>query len=303
MGFRSGFVSIVGAPNVGKSTLLNSILGTKVAITTHKPQTTRQRIAGIKHLDGAQIVYMDTPGIHKAKKGLNAYMVEEALKSIPDADLIYFLPLILPDMVEGADFELKEVDKEIIERLKKAGKPVFCVLNKKDLFAPDFLAWALERLGKEEVFERVFAVSAKTGEGVPDLVLATAKMLPEGPPYYPEDMITDKDVYFQVAEIIREKVIVATRQEIPYSTAVVVEQMKKREEKDLIDIRATIFVERDSQKGIVIGKGGKKLKEIGQMARKELEVMLGMQVYLELFVKVSKDWTEYEGGLRRLGYE
>jgi len=299
---RSGYISIVGRPNVGKSTLLNAILGTKVAITTPKPQTTRQRIAGVLHYDNGQIVYLDTPGLHQAKGGLNKFMVDEALAAIPDADLVYFLPEMKPSWVKDADWQMSRADQEIIKRFEGLEAPVFCVFNKADLYKPEALQWVINTLETMDIFAKVFVVSAQNHTGVDMLVEASKALMPEGPPYFPEDQITDKQVDFQIAEIVREKIIMATQQEVPYASTVVVEDMRQREDRDILEISASIIVGRDSQKGIIIGKGGQKLRDIGTKARRELEATMGQKVFLQLFVKVKKNWSDDPSSLRNLGY-
>jgi len=300
--YKSGYISIVGRPNVGKSTLLNAILGTKVAITTPKPQTTRQRIAGVLHHEHGQIVYLDTPGLHQAKGGLNKFMVDEALAAIPDADLVYFLPEMKPSWVRDANWQLSQSDQEIIKRFEGLEAPVFCVFNKADLYQPEALQWVINTLETMDIFARVFVISAQNRTGLDMLIEASKALMPEGPPYFPDDQITDKQVDFQIAEIVREKIIMATEQEVPYATTVVVEDMRQREDRDILEIRASIIVSRDSQKGIIIGKGGQKLKDIGTKARRELEATMGQKVFLQLFVKVKKNWSDDPSSLRNLGY-
>lgn len=292
--FRSGFVSIIGRPNVGKSTLLNRILGEKIVITSDKPQTTRNRIQGIHNVPGAQIVFIDTPGIHQARSRLNKYMVEVALSAIREVDLILFL-------VE-ANQKPGEQEQEIIDVLAGATAPVFLVINKVDLTEKGRV---LERIAAYKdcfPFREIVPVSAGTGDGVEHLVELVRKALPEGPVYFPDDILTDVPERFIAAEIIREKVFRMTRDEIPYATAVEVDSFKEREDGGLVSIAATITVERDSQKGIIIGKKGAMLKKIGSSARNEIEKLLNTKVYLELFVRVRKDWSEDERMLKELGY-
>ncbi len=293
--FRSGFVSIIGRPNVGKSTLLNRILGEKVVITSDKPQTTRNRIKGIHNLPGAQIVFIDTPGIHRAKSLLNRYMVEEALASVKEVDLILFL-------VE-ADSPTVARDKDVLEILGGVEIPVILVINKIDLVAKERLLEKMADFARLFPFREIVPVSAMTGDGVERLVQCAHGHLPEGPLYFPDDILSDVPERFIVAEIIREKIFLLTRDEVPYSTAVVVESFKEKTDRALIAITAVINVERDSQKGIIIGKKGEMLKRIGTAARKEIEALLDARVFLELFVKVRRDWSENPRLLKEMGYE
>jgi GTP-binding protein Era len=292
--FKSGFVSLIGRPNSGKSTLLNLILGEKIAITSPKPQTTRNRILGIKNLPSGQVIFLDTPGIHRAKSILNQSMVRTALSTLQEVDSICFL-------VE-ADFPDNEENEWILENLKKTAKPIFLVINKIDLVSKGILLPIMERYSRARPFEQIIPVSALLGEGVDVLVEELLKVLPEGPRLFPEDMVTDLPERFLAAELIREKVFHLTRDEVPYATAAVVEEFKERPDRDLVVIRATIQVERESQKGILIGEKGRMLKEIGRLAREEIEALLGTKVFLELWVKVEKNWREDPQALRRLGF-
>lgn len=292
--FRSGFVAIVGRPNVGKSTLLNRILGEKIVITSDKPQTTRNRIQGIHNLPGGQIVFIDTPGVHRARSRLNRFMVETALAAIKEVDVVLFL-------VE-ADAEPAEQEKIITEILAGTGTPVFLVINKTDLVEKERLLERIAAYVRLFPFREIVPVSALTGDGVERLVDLIFASLPEGPAYFPDDILTDLPERFVVAEIIREKVFRLTRDEIPYSVAVTVDSFKERAD-GLVAISASIIVERDSQKGIVIGRRGEMLKKIGSQARQEIEGLLDARVFLELFVKVRKDWSENPRLLKELGYE
>lgn len=292
--FRSGFVSIIGRPNVGKSTLLNRILGEKIVITSDKPQTTRNRIQGIHNVPDAQIVFIDTPGIHQARSRLNKYMVEVAVSAIREVDLILFL-------VE-ANQKPGEQEQEIIDVLAGATAPVFLVINKVDLTEKGAVLERIAAYKDRFPFREIVPVSAGTGDGVEYLVELVRKALPEGPVYFPDDILTDVPERFIAAEIIREKVFRLTRDEIPYATAVEVDSFKEREDGGLVSIAATITVERDSQKGIVIGKKGAMLKKIGSASRVEIEKLLNTKVFLELFVRVRKDWSEDERMLKELGY-
>ncbi len=290
--FKSGFVSIAGAPNVGKSTLLNRILGEKISITSKKAQTTRNRILGVLHRPAAQIVFLDTPGVHKARDELNVRMVDVAISSLGDADLILFM----------VDVTVPDPDSEaiVVKTLRKQKKPVILGLNKTDLIKKPLILTFIDKWAKAYPFEAVIPISAKHGDQVDDLLKEMEKALPNGPPYFPEDSVTDMPERFIAAEMIREKVFRFTGQEIPYSTAVTVDSFS--EQGKLVKIHASIHVERDSQKGIIIGKGGLKLKQIGEEARKEIERMVGTQVFLRLFVRVQKNWSRDTKALRRFGY-
>lgn len=291
--FRSGFVSIVGRPNVGKSTLLNCILGEKLVITSDRPQTTRNRIQGIYGDEGSQIVFIDTPGIHNAHSPLNRFMVDTALSTLGDVDLVLFV-------VEAANpFGPRE--ELILEALRGSSLPVILVLNKIDLVSRQVLATAMARASELFPFREIYPLSALTGDGVPRLLDLVRSYLPEGEPFFPDDILTDLPERFVVAELIREKVFRKTREEIPYSVAVVVESFTERPD-GVVAIAATIHVERDSQKGIIIGKGGAMLKAIGSDARREIEHFLQARVFLELFVRVTRDWSENPQMLKEFGY-
>lgn len=300
-GYRSGFVTIVGRPNVGKSTLLNAILGERIAITTAKPQTTRQRILGVHHFDDGQIVYLDTPGIHRAKGGLNKYMMETAMGTIADADLIYFMIEAGPKFINRSD--LGEGNRKIMQTIARSGKPAFLIINKVDLVEKSDLLPYIDRIKGEIEFAEIFPISAKKKDGIQYLVNATLARIPEGPPYYPGDMITDRTMRFLASEIVREKTMILLQEELPYSTGVSIEQFKELGDGNRYHIEAVIYVERNSQKGIVIGKGASMLKNIGKKARVDLERFLDKPVGLKLFIKVKKDWTENPRSLKELGYE
>ena len=292
--YKAGYISILGRPNVGKSTLLNRLVGDKVAIVSPRPQTTRNRILGIKNVEGAQLIFIDTPGIHDRPSVLNRLLVSTALASGQDADILLFL-------VE-ASAPLFEKDKKMIESLKATKGVPFLVINKIDLVKKESLLPMIDRYQELLPFREIIPVSATTGDGVDLLTDIIAQHLPESPPYYPEDTLTDQTERFLVAELIREKVIQHAYQEIPYSTAVTIEEFKEHPEKNLIVIQGTLHVEKDSQKKIMIGRGGQKLRAIGEAARKEIEARLGRRIYLELWVNVEKDWTENPRFLKRLGY-
>ncbi len=291
MAFTSGFVSIIGRPNTGKSTLLNALLGEKISIVSKRAQTTRNVIKGVKNITDGQIVFLDTPGIHKGRGALSSFMMREAMNSIKDVDaLVLLVESVLP--VQG--------DLSIIKALKSTRCPVILCPNKIDTIRRDDILPVIDAYKLLYPFHHVLPISALKGIGVELLVSMLKEVLPEGPPYFPADMVTDQPERFMVSEMVREKVFRLTRQEIPYSTAVMVEEF--REGRKLISIRAVINVERDSQKGIIIGKQGAMLKKIGTQARKEIERFLGAKVFLDLFVRVKKDWTGNERSLREFGY-
>jgi len=292
--FKSGFISILGRPNVGKSTLFNRFLGDKIAIIAEKPQTTRNRILGNKHVEGGQLIFLDTPGIHRGRSELSQRMVRTAIASGRDADVLLFL-------IEAAS-PLVEKDQQMIESLTGSKGVSFLVINKMDLVKRKNLLPIMDQYQKLHSFKEIIPISAMSGEGTDILLEEILRVLPESPPYYPEDMVTDQTERFWVSEMIREKVIHQTYQEIPYSTAVTIEEFKEHSEKNLVVIKATIHVERDSQKKILIGKGGEKMRRIGEAARKEVEAFLGTRVFLELWVTVERNWTQNPQALNRLGY-
>lgn len=292
MSFRSGFVSIIGRPNAGKSTLLNALLGEKVAIVSDKPQTTRNTIRGVKNLKDGQIIFVDTPGIHKATGLLNEFMVREALSMLRDVDaVLYMAEAVRPPTEE---------DLFIIEGLRKVKAPVVLVLNKVDMVDKPKLLPLIEDYAKRFPFKEIIPISALNHDGLDRLLEVVSNFLPQGPMYFPSDEITDQPVRLIAAEMVREKVFCFTSKEVPYSVAVVVESFK--EKKGLVSISAVINVEKDSQKGIIIGKKGSMLKRIGTGARVEIEKLLGSKVYLELFVRVKKDWTKKPKILKEFGY-
>jgi len=292
--FKSGYIAIAGAPNVGKSTLLNKMLGFKISITSRKPQTTRNRILGVVHRASSQLVFIDTPGVHKAKSALNLRIVDTAISVMGDVDTI----LLLEDSTNAAT----ESGKILIENLEKIKKPVVLALNKIDLVDKSKLPGTIIEWSSVYNFEAIVPVSAKRGDGIEDLLRLLEKLLPVGPPFFPEDTLTDLPERFIAAEMIRERVFRLTGQEIPYSVAVTVDSFSEKKNKGIIRIGATIHVERDSQKGIIIGKKGSKLKQIGEEARKEIERLIGSKVFLELFVRVDKDWSKEDRTLRQFGY-
>ena len=291
--YKSGFVAIVGRPNVGKSTLLNRIVGQKIAIMSDKSQTTRNKIQGVYTTDEAQIVFIDTPGIHKPKHRLGDFMVATAYSAMREVDMVMFM--VSGDMKRGRGDDL------IIERLKQSSVPVYLVINKIDTIHPDELLEIIDDYSKQMDFAEIVPISATEGNNFERLMETLVAQMPEGPQYFPEDQVTDHPERFIVSELIREKVLFFTRDEVPHSVAVTIESMK-RNENNKIEIQATIIVERDSQKGIIIGKGGKMLKLIGTKARLDIENLLGSKVYLELWVKVQKDWRDKKTHLTDFGY-
>ncbi len=292
--FKSGYIAIVGAPNAGKSTLLNQILGQKISITAPKPQTTRHRIAGILSRDDCQIIFVDTPGICKARDEFNRGLVETALSTLSESDVVLFM--IEPN-AERSENEF------ILENLRRISTPVILLINKVDTLGNKGLLLPLMQTWQKRFdFRSIIPISDLKADGTEDILTEVVKLLPAGPRYYPEDYVTDQPERFFVAELIREKIFHLVSQEIPYSVAVVVEKFSEMPEKELIEIEAAINVERDSQKGIIIGKGGRTLKEIGKQARMEIETFLGCHIYLGLFVRVQKNWRKDPRALREFGY-
>jgi GTPase len=291
--FKSGFIGIIGRPNVGKSTLINVVVGDKIAIATHKPQTTRNRITGVKNVEGGQLVFIDTPGIHRAETRLNRSMVETAREVLDAVDVI----LLLIEAQTG----IQPDDRYILEMLKETSLPVILVINKIDLVERKKLLPIMDEGSHLFPFLAIIPISALRDEGMEGLLEKIRETLPEGQPHFPEDMFTDRSERFIAAEIIREKIMLLTHQEVPYAAAVMVDSFKEDEARNLLRIAATITVEKESQKGIVIGKGGEMLKKIGTQARLELETFFAVKVFLELFVRVRKDWTQNEKMLKEFG--
>jgi GTP-binding protein Era len=292
--YRSGFVGIIGRPNVGKSTLLNNLMHRKLAIISEKPQTTRNKIRCVLTRDDAQIIFVDTPGFHKPRNALGERLNRAVRETLAEVDTVVFL-------LDGTK-AIGKGDMFIASELADLETPVVAVLNKIDRLTPDQVeaqVTVAENLGS---FKEIIPVSAKTGENVHAVIECIVETLPEGPKYYPEEIFTDQPATFIVAELIREKVLQLTREEIPHSVAVIVESIEKREDQELADIEAVIYVERESQKGIIIGKGGRMLKEIGTRARTEIEPLLGERVFLKLRVAVEKNWAKNPEMLKRLGY-
>lgn len=292
-GFKSGFVSIIGRPNVGKSTFLNRMVGQKIAIMSDKPQTTRNKIQGVYTEEDAQIVFIDTPGIHKPKHKLGDFMMKIAQNTLREVDIILFMVNAEEGPGRGDEF--------IIEKLQHTKQPVFLIINKIDQIHPDELLPLIDKYRTLYTFAEIIPISALEGNNIDALAKTVKKYLPEGPQYYPSNQITDHPERFIMEELIREKVLHLTREEIPHSVAVVIDAIQKREG-GAVYVNATIVVERPSQKGIVIGKQGAMLKEIGKRARMDIEALLGSKVFLEVWVKVIKDWRNKMTQLRDLGF-
>ncbi|CAB1077509.1 GTP-binding protein Era [Olavius algarvensis Delta 1 endosymbiont] len=292
--FKSGYVAIAGTPNAGKSTLLNRMLGDKISITSKKPQTTRNRILGVLHRNDVQIVFFDTPGVFEARDKLNVRIVDAALSAVGDADII----LVVVDI---ANPEMN-AERFLIKQLKNQVKPVILALNKIDLIDTSRVLENIDDWSKAFEFKDIVPISARHGIQVDELIAAMAGQLPPGPPYYPAETLTDVTERFIAAELIREQVFRQTGEEIPYATAVTIDVFKEKKQGRLASIEATIHLERDSQKGMIIGKKGNKLKLIGTRSREQIEQMLGCKVYLKLFVRVQKNWRKDTRAIRRFGY-
>lgn len=292
--FKSGFVAVIGRPNVGKSTLINSLIGQKIAIMSDKPQTTRNRIMCVLTTDNEQVIFLDTPGIHKPLHKLGEYMVKAAEGTLQEVDAILFVVDVTEDLGGG--------ERYIMERLQATKKPVILIVNKLDLIDRQSVLPVIEKYTKAYPFAGVVPISAKEKLNLDSLLAELNKYLPEGPQYYPADTVTDQPERLIAAEMIREKVLHLTRDEVPHAIAVEVEEMKAQPN-GKVDIRATIYVERESQKGIVIGKQGSLLKKIKTMARRDIETMLGSKIKLDLWVKVKKDWRDRSNVLREFGFK
>ena len=295
MSFLSGFIAIIGPPNVGKSTLLNRFLGQKIAITSPRPQTTRNRILGIYNGDDCQMVFIDTPGIHQTKSLFQKSMVRSAKASLGEVDII----LLVVGLDEAG--HCNELDT-ILRLLKKTAKPAILAINKIDLIKKENLLPIIDSYNKLHCFDSIIPISALCGDGLEILREELKKRLYPGPQFFPPDMLTDRSEEFLIAEIIREKIYFETREELPYSSAVVVERLEEDNERNLLTVMAVIYVEKASQKGMIIGKNGRMIKRIGRNARMEIERIFSLKVYLELFVKVEKKWSSDTRSLRRLGY-
>jgi len=293
--FYSGFVSLVGRPNVGKSTLMNRLIGEKIAIISNKPQTTRNRVQSILTREDYQIVFIDTPGIHRPRHKLGEYMVKSAETTLNEVDAVLML-------IEPADRVL-EADKLIIEKFAKVKSPVILVINKVDTTDKERVFKVIDNYRQLYDFAEIVPISALEGTNTDELLKVIRKYLPEGPQYFPSDMITDQPERQITSEIIREKALRLLQEEIPHGIAVEISEMKKRPEGNLVDVRATIYCEKDSHKGIIIGKHGAMLKKIGTNAREDIQKLLGSPIYLELWVKVKKDWRDSDFLLKNFGYD
>ena len=293
--FKSGFVTLIGRPNVGKSTLMNQLIGQKIAITSNKPQTTRNRIQTVLTTEEGQIVFVDTPGIHKAKNKLGEYMVNVAERALNEVDVVLWL--VEPSTFIGAG------EKHIIEQLKRVKTPVILVINKIDMVKREEVLLFIDAYRKEYDFAEIVPVSARNGDNTDELVKVILKYLPYGPQFYDEDTVTEQPQRQIVAEMIREKALRTLDEEIPHGIAVTIDRMKERTDGKIVDIDATIICERDSHKGIIIGKQGAMLKKIGSAARYEIENMLEQKVNLKVWVKVKKDWRDSDYLIKNFGYD
>ena len=296
MSFKSGFITIVGRPNVGKSTLANRFAGEKISIMSNKPQTTRNTIKTIINNEDCQIIFLDTPGIHKPKTKLGEYMVNLAETTLNEVDIVLFL-------VEAIDQKPGAGDIYIVEQLKKLKTPVMLVINKIDLVKKEQILHSITNFSRMMDFKAVIPISALNDEGTEIVLKEIKKLLPEGPKYFPDDIITDQPEKMITAELIREKILQLLNEEVPHGTGVEVISFKEREGREIIDIDANIYCEKDTHKGILIGKEGKMLKRIGSLARVEIENLLGTKVFLQLWVKVKPDWRNSDNMLKTLGYK
>lgn len=294
-GFYSGFIALAGKPNVGKSTLMNCLLGEKIAITSYKPQTTRNKIQSILTKDDYQMIFIDTPGIHRPKSKLGTYMIRSVENALNQVDVCLFLA--------EPEWKISERDLFALNKLKKINTPVFLVINKIDTVEKSKLLQVMDEYRKVYDFAEIIPVSALKGQNTDELLRIIRSYLPEGPMYFPEDMITDQPEKQILSELIREKALLLLQDEIPHGIAVEINSMKKREGRDLVDVEATIYCEKDSHKGIIIGKRGDMLKKIGSRARNDAENLLGSPIYLRLWVKVKKDWRDSDFLLKNFGYD
>lgn len=293
--YKSGFVTVVGRPNVGKSTLLNQVIGEKISIISNKPQTTRNKIQLVYTEENSQIVFIDTPGMQLPKNKLGEYMLKISKSTLEEVDVVTF-------MVDHS-LETGKMDSMIIELLKEISTPIVLLINKIDELSQEEVLELIDKYNKMDMFQEIVPISAINNTNVDKYIEVLKKMIPEGPQYFPGDMITDQPERFIIAEIIREKALIGLEEEVPHGIYVSIDSIKERKDKDLIDVFANIFVEKNSHKGIVIGKGGRKLKQIGQYARKDIELLLGSKVNLQLWVKVEKNWRERENKVKYFGYK
>lgn len=293
--YKSGFITVIGRPNVGKSTLLNRIIGEKISIISDKPQTTRNKIQLVYTEDEAQIVFLDTPGIQMPKNKLGEYMLKISKSTLEEVDVVTF-------MVDNS-MEIGSMDSMIIEDIKKISTPIVLLINKTDQLDDGQILELIDKYNNMDLFKEIIPISAMEGSNVDRYIEVLKKMIPEGPQYFPDDMITDQPERFIIAEMIREKALINLEEEIPHGIYVSVEEVKQRKNKEIIDVVANIYCERESHKGIVIGKGGLMLKEIGQTARRDIESLMGSKINLQLWVKVEKNWREKENKVKYFGYK
>ncbi len=293
--YNSGFVTVIGRANVGKSTLLNKIIGEKVSIISNKPQTTRNKIQCVYTESNCQIVFLDTPGIQRPKNKLGEYMLRISKNTLEEVDVITF--------IVDESLEIGFIDNYIIDQIKNIDTPKILLINKIDKLKEDQIINLVNKFETLNIFEQIIPISAMEGINIGKYIEVLKKYLPEGPQYFPEDMITDQPEKFIIAETIREKALYYLREEIPHGIFVAVDMMEQREEQDIIDLYATIYCEKNSHKGIIIGKGGKMLKKIGTDARKDIEKLLGSRINLQLWVKIEKNWRDKENKLRYFGYQ
>lgn len=293
--YKSGFVTVIGRPNVGKSTLLNQIIGEKISIISDKPQTTRNKILMVYTKDDFQIVFLDTPGIQMPKNKLGDYMLKISESTLEEVDLITFM------VDESA--ETGKLDKYILEELKNISAPIILLINKIDKLSNEETLKLIDKYNSMNLFKEIIPISAMNNDNIDKYTNVLRDMLPEGPQYFPEDMITDQPEKFIIAELIREKALLNLDEEIPHGIAVGIERIKERENKGIVDVFATIYCEKESHKGIVIGKNGKMLKEIGKSAREDIEKLLGSKINLQLWVKVEKNWRERDNKVKYFGYK
>jgi GTP-binding protein Era len=293
--YKSGFVTVIGRPNVGKSTLLNQVIGEKISIISDKPQTTRNKIQLVYTEENSQIVFLDTPGIQMPKNKLGEYMLKISKSTLEEVDVVTF-------MVDDS-MEIGTMDNLIIEDLKKISTPMVLLINKTDRLTEEEVLQLIDKYDKMDMFEDIIPISALNNNNIERYIEVLKSKLPEGPQYFPEDMITDQPERFVISEIIREKALLSLEEEVPHGIYVSIDGVKERENKDIIDVFANIYCEKDSHKGIVIGKQGSKLKEIGQNARMDIEALLGSKVNLQLWVKVEKNWRERENKVKYFGYK